>query len=240
MFGAWQAGAWKALADRFRPGIVVGVSAGALNGWAIAGGCPPDELISHWTEESRAAALRLKLQWPWKGAFDAALLEKNVRHLHGRYSPRVRFGVVAVELPGLKPRLFETPGVDWRHLLASCAIPAVLPPVRIGARFYCDGGLISALPLWAAVEMGARRIVALNALPILPSRLVRSFVSGVRKVAGTPQAPAGVEVITVAPSASLGRMRHLLFWDEVRIRRIVEMGEADAKTISLPDCFGAQ
>lgn len=240
MFGAWQAGAWKALAGRFRPEIVVGVSAGALNGWAIAGGCPPDELIGHWTERSRAATLRLKLQWPWKGAFDAALLKANVHHLYERYAPRLRYGVVAVELPQLKPRLFETPAVDWRHLLASCAIPAVLPPVRIDGRLYCDGGLISALPLWAAAAMGARRIVALNALPLLPSRLVRTFVTGVRRVAGAPGAPAGVETVILTPSASLGRMRHLLFWEEQRIQRIVELGEKDAKTISFPDCFGGQ
>jgi len=45
MYGAYQAGAWKALADVFRPDLIVGTSIGALNGWAIAGGCEPDELI---------------------------------------------------------------------------------------------------------------------------------------------------------------------------------------------------
>src|SRR5437667_282201 len=38
MFGAWQAGAWKALASRFQPDLVVGASVGSLNGYAIAGG----------------------------------------------------------------------------------------------------------------------------------------------------------------------------------------------------------
>ena len=46
MFGAYQAGAWNVLSQRFQPDMVVGTSVGALNGWAIAGGCPPDELLT--------------------------------------------------------------------------------------------------------------------------------------------------------------------------------------------------
>jgi predicted acylesterase/phospholipase RssA len=32
MFGAWQAGAWSVLARHFQPDLVVGASAGSLNG----------------------------------------------------------------------------------------------------------------------------------------------------------------------------------------------------------------
>src|SRR5579862_9012522 len=42
MFGAYQAGAWRELSASFRPDLVVGTSAGSLNGWSIAGGCPPE------------------------------------------------------------------------------------------------------------------------------------------------------------------------------------------------------
>src|ERR1035438_5321759 len=45
MFGAYQAGAWNVLSRRFQPDLVVGASVGALNGWAIAGGCSPAELL---------------------------------------------------------------------------------------------------------------------------------------------------------------------------------------------------
>ena len=48
MFGAWQAGVWRALAPYLKPDLVVGASVGALNGWAIAGGASPDELIDSW------------------------------------------------------------------------------------------------------------------------------------------------------------------------------------------------
>ncbi|MGH9659904.1 MAG: patatin-like phospholipase family protein, partial [Bryobacteraceae bacterium] len=57
LFGAYQAGAWKALAARFPPDLVVGASAGALNAWCIAGGCTPDELIAQWLDPAAGSLL---------------------------------------------------------------------------------------------------------------------------------------------------------------------------------------
>jgi predicted acylesterase/phospholipase RssA len=48
MFGAWQVGAWRALAGRVRPDLVVGASVGSLNGYAIAGGACSDEHGEFW------------------------------------------------------------------------------------------------------------------------------------------------------------------------------------------------
>jgi predicted acylesterase/phospholipase RssA len=50
MFGAYQAGAWEVLSETFKPDIVVGASIGSLNGWAVAGGCDPQELSRRWLE----------------------------------------------------------------------------------------------------------------------------------------------------------------------------------------------
>jgi predicted acylesterase/phospholipase RssA len=44
MFAAFQAGAWRALAGRFAPDVVIGASAGALNAWMVAGRVDPEEL----------------------------------------------------------------------------------------------------------------------------------------------------------------------------------------------------
>ncbi len=38
MFGAYQAGVWKALSRSFHPDLIVGASVGALNSWAILAG----------------------------------------------------------------------------------------------------------------------------------------------------------------------------------------------------------
>ena len=175
MFGAWQAGAWTVLARQVHPRVVVGASVGALNGWAIAGGMDAGELAQGWLEPRKAALMRPRLPFPpWKGIFAPRAIEELTRELFEACRPRVPFATVLVEIPRLRPVLVRGEEMTWRHLLASCAIPLGFPPVRIGRKLYVDGGLLGALPLWAAAEMGARRALALDALPLMPSRLLRT------------------------------------------------------------------
>src|ERR1700688_3943573 len=108
MFGAWQAGAWRALASRLRPDLVVGASAGALNGYAIAGGATPDELRQFWLEPSMT-----RLELPPECA----------RELVEKFPPKVDNAVVLTDLWRLKPRIFQGGEITWKHLAASCSIP---------------------------------------------------------------------------------------------------------------------
>lgn len=48
------------------------------------------------------------------------------------------------------------------HVLASCALPFVFPAVRIGSRWYGDGGIRLSAPLSPAVHLGATRIIAMS------------------------------------------------------------------------------
>ena len=67
MFGAYQAGAWKVLTGSFQPDFIVGASAGALNAWAIAGGCSPAELCDSWTDPASADLMHLRMPpLPWR------------------------------------------------------------------------------------------------------------------------------------------------------------------------------
>jgi predicted acylesterase/phospholipase RssA len=239
MFGAWQAGVWLGLAGRFRPDMVIGASVGSLNGWVIAGGCPPEELAESWLDPA-IAAIKLKMSWPWLGVFDRDLLRQGIERLAARWTPQIDFGAVAVELPRLKAKLFRTPGLDWRHLAASCAIPGGFPPVRIEGKLYCDGGLMSILPLWAAAQEGAVRTLAVNALPRMPSRTVRFVVGGVRAVRPAPVVPQGFQAHVITPSEPLGSLSAALYWKPENARRWLDMGIRDGKTISLPECFERQ
>ena len=57
------------------------------------------------------------------------------------------------------------------------------------------------LPVWAAVELGATEIVALQALPEIPSMLLKPFVLAFRAVFGVnPPVPQGVSIRTILPS----------------------------------------
>jgi NTE family protein len=223
LFGAWQAGAWRGLARSFAPDLVVGASVGSLNGYAIAGGASPDQLAQFWLRPENARFRNLPA---------------NIQDLMARFSPRVEFAVVLTDAMRLKPKIFQGAEVTWRHLAASCAIPGVLRQYRIGGRWYTDGGLLNPLPVWAAAEMGATRIIAFNALPQVPSALLQPFVKGFRRVAGHhPPLPDGVKLVTLATDGALGSMGDALRWRSDNIERWLDLGFEAAKTISIPDCF---
>jgi predicted acylesterase/phospholipase RssA len=240
MFGAYQAGVWRELAaSGFQPDLVVGTSVGALNGWAIAGGCPPDELIRAWTDPLAGAFLRLRPPLArWRGLFDDRSFSQRIQEWHARYRPRIPIGIVLTDLARLRPRLVQTEEITWRHLAAACAIPLGLPPAWIDGRCYVDGGLLSAMPLWPASEMGASRAVAVNALPELPSRVLRAGVRTVRWISPQTQPLGALEVITIVPAAPLGTLAESVRWNRETILRWIEQGAGDARRALAVGLFG--
>jgi NTE family protein len=52
--------------------------------------------------------------------------------------------------------------ITVEHVLASSALPFVFPAVRIGSRWYGDGGIRLSAPLSPAVHLGASRILAMS------------------------------------------------------------------------------
>jgi len=229
MFGAYQAGCWRALAKSgWCPDVIIGASAGALNACAIAGGVPPDELASAWLDPAFASLARVRFpRRPWRGVFDPEPLERRIRELWRAWPPRLPLGVVAVELPLLRPALFRDAEITWRHLAASCAVLFCYPQVRIGNRLYTDGGILNALPLWAAPRMGAERAIAVNVLAQLNPALVGAGIRTFRRFA--PRAPgAGLPTTLITPAQALGSMRDAMFWDVRAAARWLAQGEADA------------
>lgn len=210
MYAAWEAGVWKAIASHVQPDLVVGASAGAWNGWAIAGGATPEQVVAEWLDESLA---RIRVLRP------APLCDKG-RELWSQFQPRIPFGLTVVELPWLRARLVQWPEITWRHMAATCSIPALFPPVTIDGRQYVDGGLKGALPLWAAAEMGATRAIALNCLTGWPFRVLRTVIA-------PPGPTTPLEVIAIEPSEQLGSLRSALYWSRKNAERWIELGERD-------------
>jgi len=232
IFGAYQVGAWKELATCFRPDLVVGTSAGALNGWAIAGACPPEELIRYWMSDSAATFLTLRLPLrPWRRLFDPAVFSSRVQAFFSAFRPQIPFGAVLTDLLRLRPRLVQSPDVTWEHLAAACSIPVALPAVRIDGRLYVDGGLLSVLPLWAAAEMGASRAIAVNTLPELPSRILRAGVRAIRWISPKAPAPGALQVISIAPAGPLGTLSESVRWERRAIERWIAQGAEDARRV---------
>ena len=72
MFGAYQVGVWQSLAGRFQPDVVIGVSIGAWNGWAIAAGYPPEKLAELWLDAEYSDVMRVRFPFPpWDGVFNS-------------------------------------------------------------------------------------------------------------------------------------------------------------------------
>ena len=230
MFGAYQAGAWRELSGSFRPDIVIGTSVGALNAWAIAGGCPPDELIRQWSSPASGAFLQLRMPLlPWRGFFDYDSFSHRIQELYSAFRPRIPCGVVMTDMLRLRQRLVQSADIRWQHLAATCAIPVGVRPVRVDGRLYVDGGLLNTLSLWAATEMGATRAVVVNALPCMPSRALRVVARALCSVSPRGPDPGALDLVTIAPPASLGSLKESVRWDRDAVLRSIERGAEDAR-----------
>lgn len=175
VLGACEVGMLKALLEHgVRPDIVVGTSIGALNGAFVAADPQP------------AAARRLESLWRDMVAGEvfsgsllrrAGTLARTRTHLHP-FGPlrrmlrdslpverieelTVPFQCVAASIERAAEHWFtEGPLAD--AVLASCAVPGLLAPVRIGDEHFLDGGLVHSIPVGRAVALGATTVYVLQ------------------------------------------------------------------------------
>lgn len=233
LFCSYQAGAWSVLAEEIRPDLVVGVSAGGLNAWAIASGMPPHELVRDWRSEATARLLdRRTGSFPALGVFRREPLEQKCRALTSHWRPRLPIAITATQVPQFRIRVFRDREITWKHLLASCAVPGGFPPVRIGLNLYVDGGILSSLPIATAIELGATRIIAINPLAgSAPPAGVRVAARGLQLLSGSRKPyPPHVEIIRIQPATPLGDFAAAAQWNPARLNGWIAQGAADAET----------
>ncbi|MCA1676151.1 MAG: patatin-like phospholipase family protein [Actinobacteria bacterium] len=165
--GAVQVGMLAALDEQgVRPDLVVGSSVGALNGAWIAGrpaGAGVGELGRVWRSLTRNTVFPLhplRGLFGFLGARDHLVPNRGIRRLLSEHlqfrlleQARVPLHIVATDvLTGQDVRLSRGDAVE--AILASSAVPGVLPPVRINARSLMDGG-VNNTPISHAVDLGA-------------------------------------------------------------------------------------
>jgi len=173
--GANEVGMLRALLEEgVRPDLVVGTSVGAINGAAIAFDPTPTAVE--------------KLIEVWRNVADTDLYSgsalRRVRHLartHTHVQPNEplrglleeQFGATLIENLAIPYQCvaacIERAAEHWftsgplvDAVLASTAVPGVLPPVRIGDEHFLDGGLVNSIPVSRAVTLGARTIYVLQ------------------------------------------------------------------------------
>ena len=173
--GAVQVGMLRALVEReIRPDLVLGSSIGALNGAAFAqdptltGVARLEEL---WRGLDRSGVLPA-------GWFPNALaIARRGEAIHSNDRLRgliagilrvetfeelpVRFQCVATDVLAVREVWFSS-GPMLEPILASAALPGILPAVEIDGVKYLDGAILDDIPISRAVELGATTVYVLH------------------------------------------------------------------------------
>jgi len=118
--------------------LALNIDAGALSDWALP-------------FTSRGFLKGVALQDFVEKAVNGRPIEKMSRPL----------GIVATDLGNGEPILFQR-GNTGQAVRASCSVPSIFEPVRIGGREYVDGGLVSPVPAAFAHKMGADFVIAVD------------------------------------------------------------------------------
>ncbi len=167
--GAVQVGQLRALREfGVQPDFLVGCSVGALNAatFAVEPDNAPERLEALWTKvgaddvfsrsgppihQRRAVFGNKRLRY---------LLEEHLSAHNTVDGLTLRLFVVATDRKTKQPHVLHD-GDLIPALLASCAIPFLLPAVTIGTSHLVDGGIRHDLPIGEAFDLGAASVVAL-------------------------------------------------------------------------------
>lgn len=175
VLGAHEVGMLQALLEAgIRPDLVVGTSVGAINGVFVA------------ADPSQATVERLGEGWAAlheSEVFSGSLLgrigtlARSRTHLHPNDSIRrmletflpvehieelaVPFQCIAASIQRAAGHWF-TSGPAVPAVLASAAVPGLLPPVEVDGEHYIDGGIVDSIPVGRAVRLGARTVYVLQ------------------------------------------------------------------------------
>ena len=172
--GAVQVGMLRALTEHgIRPDLVVGCSIGALNGVAYAQDPSLDGIgrLDHlWRNLGDAGMFPSS----WLNALALARKGEAIHtndRLRGLIEGMLRverfedlpvpYQCVATDVAGVREVWFSSgPLVD--PILASAALPGILPAVEIDGVRYLDGAIVNDVPISRAVALGARTIYVLH------------------------------------------------------------------------------
>ena len=144
------------------PDLVVGTSAGAIAGALWALGLPADRIRAEADTLGWLAGVRPAL--PRRGLLRSDAVASLVeRHAGGRPIERwpARFAAVATDLQSGR-RVVLDRGPGGLAVAASACVPALYEPIRVDGRDLVDGSLVEPVPVRAARELGAARVVALD------------------------------------------------------------------------------
>ncbi|HLQ54308.1 MAG TPA: patatin-like phospholipase family protein [Streptosporangiaceae bacterium] len=174
VLGAHEVGMLRALSQAgVRPDLIVGTSVGAINGAFVAADPAGADarLARLWEGDALQRAFSETI---WGRAIRLARSGTHLhsieplRHLLGDMLPgadfadlELPFHCVAASIEHASARWFSS-GPLVPAVLASCAVPGLLPPVEVGGEHYLDGGLVDSIPVGRAIALGAGIVYVLH------------------------------------------------------------------------------
>lgn len=247
-YGAVQVGMLRALcAHDIQPDLVAGSSVGAING-AFYAATPSasgiEGLEALWRGLKRRDVFPIALSRLFGALFNSDHLfePSGLRRLLTSHLPYplledspIPMHVVATDLlTGAPVRLSAGPTVE--AVLASCAIPAIYPPVHIGDRQLIDGAVACNTPIRTAIELGATRLILLptafacpRAAPprgVFASAFHAMDLFVMQQLAQDTELYAKqAEIITVPPICPLA----VLPYDFSRVGRLIDLAALSTK-----------
>jgi NTE family protein len=175
VLGAVQVGMLRALIESdVTPDLIVGTSVGALNG-AVLAALPRDEVADRldalWSSpqtQSLFAAGTFRRLRSLAHSGVAAHSPEPLRRAAGTVLGTMAFEDLPVPFTCCAARIEDATehwfdqGPVLDAVLASAAVPGLLPPAEVDGLHFYDGGLVNSIPLGRAVELGAERVFVLH------------------------------------------------------------------------------
>ena len=188
--GALQAGFLRALfRTDFKPSIIIGTSAGAVNGAFLA--FHPDEqgtekLFEIWQslrDESLFLFNPLRVAYQLASRqmclTNGGLLKRLLRDhtpVDDFSATKVPLCITTTNLTAGRKEVFHE-GTVSTAVLASTALPGIFCPVEVGDQMYVDGGILENLDLDTAIDLGAKEILAIDLSRCIDGRRPDSIVA---------------------------------------------------------------
>jgi NTE family protein len=158
-------GVIKALEARgLKVDLICGTSAGSVVGALYASGMSGLQINKLALTMDQASISDWAMPFRTRGFLQGVALQNYINTtLHNRPIEKMvkPLGIVATDLRSGQPILFQR-GDTGTAVRASCSVPSIFEPVKIGGHEYVDGGLVSPVPASFARRMGADFVIAVD------------------------------------------------------------------------------
>ena len=167
--GFAHAGALKALGEAgLEPDIICGVGAGSVVAVMYAGGVAPHDMLEVF--ENTGFKTWVQFDLGSGGIFKMDNFRKRVMKAISPYKKLeelpIKTIICATDLDDATFTEFDSGSIGER-MVASCSIPVLFKPQKIGSRSYVDGGVLQNLPA-RTIRQQCRTLIGINCSSMMP------------------------------------------------------------------------